>query len=96
MEGLQFGVKKTPGILVNGKFYRGVRIWEELYDRIEEEFEEGTWESAEEAVHVAEAYLPSRNAIVHRPILCRSVATIYPEAEFSCGPANTEWGALES
>lgn len=39
MEGLQLGVKKTPGILVNGKFYRGVRIWEELYDRIEEELE---------------------------------------------------------
>ncbi|MFH1279572.1 MAG: thioredoxin domain-containing protein [Candidatus Eisenbacteria bacterium] len=39
MEGLQFGVEKTPGILVNGKFYRGVRTWEELRDRIEEEKE---------------------------------------------------------
>lgn len=39
MEGLQFGVEKTPGILVNGKFYRGVRIWEELYDRLQEEKE---------------------------------------------------------
>ncbi|MFH1679896.1 MAG: DsbA family protein [Candidatus Eisenbacteria bacterium] len=37
MEGIQFGVTKTPGILVNGKLYRGVRTWEELYDRIEEE-----------------------------------------------------------
>ncbi len=37
MEGIQFGVEKTPGILVNGKFYRGVRTWEELLDRLEEE-----------------------------------------------------------
>ncbi|MBM3321065.1 MAG: thioredoxin domain-containing protein [Candidatus Eisenbacteria bacterium] len=37
MEGIRFGVKKTPGILVNGKPYRGVRTWEELFDRIEEE-----------------------------------------------------------
>ena len=39
MEGLRFGVKKTPGILVNGKFYRGVRTWEELRDRLEEELD---------------------------------------------------------
>jgi protein-disulfide isomerase len=39
MEGIQFGVEKTPGILVNGKFYRGVRTWEELRDRIDEELD---------------------------------------------------------
>jgi len=39
VEGQKLGVKKTPGILVNGKFYRGVRTWEELFDRIEEEFD---------------------------------------------------------
>lgn len=37
MEGLGYGVQKTPGILVNGKLYQGVRTWEELKDRIDEE-----------------------------------------------------------
>ena len=39
MEAIQYGVERTPGILVNGKVYRGVRTWEELSDRIDEEYD---------------------------------------------------------
>ena len=37
MEAIRYGVESTPGILVNGKFYRGVKTSDELIDRIEEE-----------------------------------------------------------
>jgi len=38
-EGMSFGMVGTPGIFVNGKFYRGPKVQEELLDRIEEERE---------------------------------------------------------
>ncbi len=36
-EGVSFGIHKTPGILVNGKLYRGIGTEVELRDRIDEE-----------------------------------------------------------
>lgn len=36
-EGVSFGISTTPGILVNGKLYRGIKTRVELLDRIEEE-----------------------------------------------------------
>ncbi len=36
-EGLKCGIKKSPGVLVNGKTYYGVKTAVELRDRIEEE-----------------------------------------------------------
>jgi predicted DsbA family dithiol-disulfide isomerase len=36
-EGMKCGIKKSPGILVNGKPYYGVKTEVELRDRIEEE-----------------------------------------------------------
>ncbi len=37
MEGVSLGIVGTPGIFINGKFYRGLKTYEELWDRIEEE-----------------------------------------------------------
>ncbi len=38
-EGLAFGMEGTPGIFINNKFYRGVKMERELLDRVEEELE---------------------------------------------------------
>jgi protein-disulfide isomerase len=38
-EGRSYGIDKTPGILVNGKLYRGIGTKVELEDRIREEFD---------------------------------------------------------
>ncbi|HEU4366488.1 MAG TPA: thioredoxin domain-containing protein [Candidatus Krumholzibacteria bacterium] len=37
-EGVSFGIRSAPGILVNGKPYSGIKTKVELLDRIEEEF----------------------------------------------------------
>lgn len=37
MQGISFGIHKTPGILVNGKLYHGIGTKVELRDRIDEE-----------------------------------------------------------
>ncbi len=36
-EGLDIGVVGTPGIFINGKFYQGIKTYEELKDRLLEE-----------------------------------------------------------
>ncbi len=38
-EGRSYGIDKTPGILINGKLYRGIGTKVELEDRIREEFD---------------------------------------------------------
>ena len=38
-EGVSCGVERTPGILVNGRLYRGIKTKRELLDRIEEELD---------------------------------------------------------
>lgn len=39
MEGIKMGMKGTPGIFINGKYYAGLKTHDELRDRIEEELD---------------------------------------------------------
>ena len=39
MEGINMGMKGTPGIFINGKYYAGLKTHDELRDRLEEELD---------------------------------------------------------
>ena len=39
MEGIKMGMKGTPGIFINGKYYAGLKTHDELRDRLEEELD---------------------------------------------------------
>ncbi len=39
LEGIDMGMKGTPGIFINGKYYAGIKTYEELKDRILEELD---------------------------------------------------------
>ena len=69
--------------------------WRDL-ERIAEEFEEATGWNADEVLHVAGAYMPSRYDLVRRLTMRRIIARKDPDADPHADKDYTDWDALDA